>query len=87
MLITDFGCSPQVKGFEGRPSYTMLVKKDNNLAMILITDFKLDPLSVDDRGNTPLHMYCPICYKCLLGNNDRLWVDYCCIAILTHDIV
>jgi ankyrin repeat protein len=35
--------------------------------MVLITDFGLDPLSVDDNSNTPLHMSC-------LGGHTRLLI-------------
>jgi ankyrin repeat protein len=66
MLITELGCSPQTKGFEGRSLlHQACVKGHTKLTIILITDFGLDPLSYDDNSNTPLHMAC-------LGGHEEL---------------
>ena len=55
-LIDEFSCSTDTKGIEGR---TILHDACNaghiELAEILLTRYNLDPFSVDDNGNTPLH--------------------------------
>ena len=59
-LISEFGCSPHVKGYNGRSLLHYACDGDNKseLAETLITKFKLDPLSVDNSGYTPLHIAC-----------------------------
>ena len=57
-LIEKCGYSAQVKGFEGRTILHMVCSKEEYapLAERLITNYDLDPMAVDDNGNTPLHL-------------------------------
>ena len=59
MLIIEFGCDKNVKGFEGRSLLHQACRKGHTkLAVILMENFKLCHLrlSVDNRGDTILHM-------------------------------
>ena len=56
-LITKFGCSPQVRGFEGRTLLHHACQKGHfELVEKLVSEFKLDPKVVSDTSDTPLHI-------------------------------
>ena len=56
-LITEFGCSPQVRSFEGR---TLLHQAchGGHLELVdkLVSEFECDPMAVSDTGDTPFHV-------------------------------
>ena len=57
-LIFEFGYDPNIKGHHGR-TILHLVCSDveyGSLAEKLIANYDLDPMAVDDNGNTPLHL-------------------------------
>lgn len=58
ILIEKCECNAQTKGFEGRTILHMVCSEVEyaSLAERLITNYDLDPLAVDDNGNTPLHL-------------------------------
>jgi len=56
-LITEFGCSPQVRGFQGRTLLHQACNKGHvSLIEALLSEFGLSLLSIDYDGNTPLHL-------------------------------
>ena len=56
MLITEFGCHPQIKGFEGRSLLHQACNNGNVLtAKELIKESPSLIYSVDDNGDSPLH--------------------------------
>ena len=57
VLIDEFQCNPQEKGFEGRSLLHYVCDRGHTqLTVVLITEFNLDPCLPDDNGNTPLHI-------------------------------
>ena len=56
-LITEFGCSPQVRGFGGRTLLHYACQEGHSsLIDVLHSEFGLSLLSTTNNGNTPLHI-------------------------------
>ena len=57
-LIKKCECNAQIKGFEGRTILHMVCSEVEYAPLVerLITNYDLDPMAVDDNGNTPLHL-------------------------------
>ena len=93
-LIDDFKCSPDIKGSGGTTILHQACRAGHvELAEILLTHYNrtLDPMSVDDHGNTPLHhaaldglvdiVKLLIKYKCLVdckNSNKQTPLHYAC---------
>ena len=58
-LITEFGCSPQVRGFEGRTLLHQACQEGHlKLVKKIVSEFKIDPMAVSDTGDTPPPPHC-----------------------------
>ena len=56
ILIGEFSCNPNIKGFQGRTLLHYACNGSNTeLVENLISKHNLDPMAEDDDGNTPLH--------------------------------
>ena len=56
-MIEEFKCNPNVKGFKGQNLlHQAYDSRNEKLAKRLLSDYHVDPLAVDDNGDTVLHM-------------------------------
>ena len=61
LLVSDYGCDVNIRGRGGRSLlHVAATEGSNEMLELLINEYGMSPLLVDDEGNTPLHHVCAL---------------------------